>query len=310
MTLRRLLFILPALLISTSAFAGHNHHQHNNESVNQDKVQFSYVYSRGTMDNLNKSENDYFSDTTHMMKPESMEMEMHMLGAHYYLNKNWSLMVMSSYQIKQMKMITRMGRRKVKSSSQGVGDTTLSLNYDLQLKNKSQFVFTGGASIPTGSIQKKDNSVQLPYGMQMGTGSYGLIAGVSFQKSLGRFNFYTAGEFTSYLNENSESYTFGLQSKFDGQVSYAVNHYFSFLVGFHNKISDPLSSEEDTISNMSSAYSPSNQHGSRSHYSLGIETIHNGVRGALSYFKPLNDDLAGIQIDSGDRISLELSFLL
>jgi hypothetical protein len=303
MFLRRLLYL--SLFLNSISFAAHNH-QH--ASARDSQFQFSYTYSRGVMNELNISEDQYFSDTSFMMKPEEMIMEMHMIGIHYSINKKWSLMLMSSYQKKEMEAIMKMGRRKVSTSAQGVGDTLMKINYSLNLENKSIISFTGGLSLPTGSIQKRDNSVRLPYGMQMGSGSYGAIAGVSFTKSRGQWSSVTVLEILSFLNESSEDYTFGHQSSLDTSFSYSIHDQLIFVLGLRSSLVDPLSSNEEMISNMSSPFDPQNQHGRRSHYSLGVVANYGATVGSLSYLKPLEDDLAGIQFKTADRVMFNISF--
>jgi hypothetical protein len=307
MTLRLILLLLINSFVSLTALAAHNHHQSGKNQQIEDSIQFNYLYSKGSMNDLNMSEDKYFSDTSFMVKPESMEMEMHMLGVHYTFNRQWSFMVMGSYQKKQMDMIRRMGRSKVSMSAEGVGDTKLNLNYLLELDNHVELVYTGGISVPTGSITKKDNSNTLPYGMQLGSGSYGVIAGVNLTKIIGKFEVFSSAEFLHFLNQNSEDYRLGLESSFDLSVTYLFHQNFSFTIGGETKYKDPLKSDEDTISGMSSSFDPSNQNGSRSHYSAGLQVYYKEMSAAVTFLSPISEDLSGIQFDSGDKLKFEVN---
>lgn len=124
-----------------------------------------------------------------MMAPTSMDMKMHMFGVMFAPHDKITLMAMMNYQQRYMEME---GSHQHKTghhdhplgihemSSAGIGD--VKLDSLLALWKKHDFTLLGnvGISFPTGSIaQQTDNGSILPYPMQLGSGSFEALPGIT-----------------------------------------------------------------------------------------------------------------------------------
>ncbi|MBX2857764.1 MAG: transporter, partial [Cellvibrionaceae bacterium] len=120
--------------------------------------------------------------------PLEMTMDMHMFGAMYAPSDKLTLMLMTNYLEKTMDHVTFNGNGEplgfFTTETDGIGDTSLSA-----LINWADNVHaTVGVSLPTGSIEETGEiltpmgqtpTVRLPYPMQLGSGTYDVIIGLT-----------------------------------------------------------------------------------------------------------------------------------
>ncbi|MEZ4455337.1 MAG: hypothetical protein R2882_02120 [Gemmatimonadales bacterium] len=118
--------------------------------------------------------------------PTEMPMTMHMFGAMVAPSDRITLMAMLPVISKDMTHLTRAGGSFTTSSS-GIGDVSLAAMIGLADWGNQTAFLTLGASAPTGSITAQDvlptsngAAVQLPYPMQLGTGSWGVLPGITW----------------------------------------------------------------------------------------------------------------------------------
>ncbi|NCO03628.1 MAG: transporter [Alphaproteobacteria bacterium] len=156
--------------------------------------------------------------------PTEMTTDMHMLGAMYAPTDSVTLMVMANYIKREMDHITfaggagttRLGEFTTETS--GWGDTRVGGLIRMYDDSKHHIHLNAGLSLPTGSIKEEDQvltpmgtrpTMRLPYAMQLGSGTYDLMPGVTYT---GRSNAYSWGAqymATLRLGENSQDYTLG-----------------------------------------------------------------------------------------------------
>jgi len=115
-----------------------------------------------------------------------MNMSMLMLHAMYAPTDEVTLMLMVPYVRKDMDHKTRMGQRFT-TRSDGLGDVELTGLYGLYRSETHRVVAELGLSLPTGSIDEKDDipasmgrDVRLPYPMQLGSGTWDLAPGLTY----------------------------------------------------------------------------------------------------------------------------------
>ena len=136
----------------------------------------------------NSISNNDIQGLGYSMAPTDMSMDMHMFSAMYAVNGKFSIMAMLPYIEKEMtmKMLTGMMAGKLHStSSRGIGDLSIAGLY--KLSDKSNFKLA--LSIPIGEFDEKDHNMSgvlktLPYPMQLGSGTYDITLGYSFQEVL------------------------------------------------------------------------------------------------------------------------------
>lgn len=164
---------------------------------------------------------------------QNMNMGMHMLMAMYGITDKLSVMTMFNYNTVSMNM--NMGNQNFTRAMQenvfGLGDTKFYAVYKL-LKRGSHILFiNAGVNIPTGSITVKGNSndlmypnEQLPYMMQLGSGTVDLMPGATYLIKQG--NFATSIQITSVIRpfNNSLDYHFGNELSLTAWAAYKWFH--------------------------------------------------------------------------------------
>jgi len=199
-------YILGVLLLSTfnTANAARPDH-HGPIGVMRDhvhkkgEVMGSYRYNFMEMQGLRVGDDEVSSAATtstsgynYMVAPTKMKMQMHMAGLMYGLSDNITLSAMSGLVIKDMDHLQRNGN-EFKREAEGISDTQVNASYQFYNANHNRAQFNLGVSLPTADINEQHGGARLPYAMQLGSGSYELLPGISF---------------ASHLNEE---YSFGAQ---------------------------------------------------------------------------------------------------
>lgn len=169
----------------------------------------------------------------YMVAPETMPMQMHMLGAMYAVSDDLTLMLMLPYQSSEMDHVTAMGGTFTTESS-GLGDIKLSGMYNVYAGGRSKSHIQLGVSIPTGSIEQKDvnpmsngNEVTLPYPMQIGSGTFDLLPGITYLAQSDDFSFGSQLNGVIRLGENDQEYSFGNRLGFTNWLGYKLSDVFS-----------------------------------------------------------------------------------
>lgn len=170
--------------------------------------------------------------------PLSMTMDMHMLGAMYAPTNNLTLMVMTTYVEKDMRHVTYQGpsglavKGYFKTNTEGFGDTRVSgliRLYDDAFHNHVHLNL--GLNLPTGSISEHGSvlpptmapslATRLPYAMQLGTGTFDLLPGITYTGRSGNISW--GAQFRSEIrleDENDEGYAWGDLYGATGWVAY------------------------------------------------------------------------------------------
>lgn len=159
----------------------------------------------------------------YMVAPKSMPMQMHMLGVMYGVNGGLTLMAMAPYVILEMDHVTRMGT-EFTTKSDGVGDVKVVANYLLPVQGSHRVHLNAGLSLPTGSIDKRDDTPagpdqKLPYPMQLGSGTWDIIPGVTYRGFSGSWLWGAQGLGVVRIGENGNDYTLGNRFEATGWLS-------------------------------------------------------------------------------------------
>jgi len=162
----------------------------------------------------NQSTSEVLAD--YMVAPLDMTMDMQMVGVMFAPSDDLTLMVMGSYVELEMEHVTRMGMR-FKTRASGFGDTSLMGLYRLWDRGAHHLHLNAGFSAPTGSIDNEDNTpmsgganVQLPYPMQLGSGTWDLLPGITWTfKSSDEWSAGAQASAVLRVGENDHDYTLG-----------------------------------------------------------------------------------------------------
>lgn len=211
----------------------------------------------------------------YMVDPQSMQMDMHMLGLMYALSDRLTLMIMGNYISSSMNLSTMAGVDFTTSSS-GFGDVSISALYKLINKNRQSLHANFGLSIPTASIDQRDDTpmmdnAQLAYPMQLGSGTYDPSIGLTYLGQSDKFSWGAQSTYKYRLVENSENYTFG--NRFDltgwGAIKVSKNLSLSTSLYYHD-IQEISGADADLNAMMTPLFDAANS--GRSQLDVGIGT--------------------------------------
>jgi len=178
----------------------------------------------------------------YMAVPTEMEMRMLNLSAGYSFSDRFFAGAMVMYQENNMDMLFNAGMQGMTGlpgfamKSSGIGDIMLMAKYRLfaddPLVPKRQASLFFGLSLPTGSIDEKNSThplalrrtEQLPYGMQLGSGTFDPSIGLLYQGSSSPWWWGVNGIYTARLYDNSRDYRLGDEFRLDGYAMYQFRH--------------------------------------------------------------------------------------
>ena len=159
-----------------------------------------------------------FSSMKSMRKaPTKMSMHMQMLGAMYAPSDKWTVMLMLMHHEKSMDNINNAGATSV-TESDGWGDIRLSGLYKIYQTLDSKAHLNLGLSLPSGSVDEKNSAgtKYLGYPMQLGSGTWDLLPGITYLKQAENWSWGAQGIATIRLDESKHNYTLG--NRFDANL--------------------------------------------------------------------------------------------
>ncbi len=245
------------------------------------------------------------------MFTKEMTMDMHMLGAMYAISDKWTLMGMLNYLDNDMTMLNGMSME-----SNGLGDLKLSGLYDLASWDNGRRVHLNvGISAPTGAVDERSAGTILPYGMQLGSGTWDFLPALTF---LGQTDNYSWGAQVGgalRMGDNDRDYSLG--NRFDAALFGArkLSDSFSLSIKFdyfsQSEIDGKDSDIEDRRMGMMNnpSFDPASQGRDLSTFGLGLNYycrngIFKGHRLAVEWETPLSEDVNGVQLETDSIWSL------
>jgi hypothetical protein len=196
-------------------------------------LKYNSMLMQGLQDHShNISKQDVFNQG-YANTPTKMTVDMLTANFMYMLNPHISFMIMSAYLKKQMDNQNRSGQEFTTNAS-GITDTEFFILYNL-LKNKKQsFDIHFGISLPTGSINKKDNvpagRILLPYPMQLGSGTFDPVIDIEYIRLLSKtLSWETEFNTDLHLYKNNNHYALGNEYAINTSLN---NQFNSIFAGF------------------------------------------------------------------------------
>ena len=291
-----------------------------------------YKYMHMSMSGLRDGTDDVSPESVtadgYRIAPRSMDMDMHMLNLMYAPTDRVTLMLMGQYLEKDMtsRVYTgMMGTAPLTDSdmrSSGWGDTTLSALLRLYEDGTHHVHLTAGLSLPTGSTDEEGvmtmpsgmvMTMRLPYGMQLGSGTYDLLPGVTYTGEAGRWGWGAQYSAALRLGENDEDYSFGDRHSLQGWGSYLLSDLASLSLRLGASHEGEIDGRDPAIMAMSTAGDPDNYGGTVIEAGLGLNLLLpfgplEGKRLEFEAAAPLYQDLNGPQLERDYTISAGLSF--
>lgn len=199
------------------------------------KWQVSYTYGHMRMEGNLDGTNDV--STADILKkypvaPENMDVDMHMISGMRGITEDFSAMVMLPYYFKSMTMVMRNGTRFT-THSDGIGDVQVGGLYSLYRSKMHQFVLFGGLSLPTGSINARDDTptqqnAKLGYTMQLGSGTVDILPALTYLGKFERLHWGAQAAGTIRMGRNYNDYRWGDRFRLTGWSGYQI---YNGLIG-------------------------------------------------------------------------------
>lgn len=256
--------------------------------------------------------------------PYEMTMDMHMLGAMYAPTDNLTLMAMLPYATREMTTRTRMTMMMNTTESEfdtetsGIGDASIGALYKIWENNGYRLHLNFSLGLPTGSITEEDyvpmpnRDVQLPYPMQLGSGSYEARPGITLNKQYARWSWGAQAGRKIVLDENDQGYKLGARKHLSVWAAKPISPWASVsLAAYKTWWSDIHGSAKDlTISPlMNPAADPDIKGGQRLDIGVGVNLLGKtgsvkGHRLAVEYLAPVHQSLHGPQMETDYTFTL------
>lgn len=236
------------------------------------KVSPMFMKMDGLRNGTNAINNDSLlsgMSADYMAVPTSMEMKMTNLAVGYSFTDDFfgGIMVMWKKNEMDMKFGNMMkmatGKDEFIMESDGFADTMIMTKYRLYtddplipLKQVSLFF---GLSIPTGSINEKNSThplaqravEQLPYSMQLGSGTYDPTIGLLYQGSSSPWWWGANMVHTARLSDNDKGYRLGNEVRLDLYSMYQVRYDTVLQFQLNGQYQGKIKGEMDDVTNLS-----------------------------------------------------------
>lgn len=283
---------------------------------------FSYRYMEMGMDGMRGGTDDFSTSDVlgeYMVAPEEMEMRMHMFGLMFAPLDRFNLMVMVDYRETEMEHVDRNGNEG-RMENHGFGDTVVSGVYQLYRRENHQFLLNFGLSLPTADLGQKgevhgqghaQHSAALPYSMQLGSGTWDLLPGITYTGGSGLWSWGAQALGTIRTGENDRGYRLGNATRLTAWGGYRWIPALSTSVRVDAQRWGSIDGSDAGIATermgmkTSPTADPDNSGGERIDLLLGVNLIGQGQlaghRLSLEVGLPVYEDLDGLQM-SVDRI--------
>ncbi len=210
----------------------------------------SFRYMNMEMDGNRQGSNKISSEEllqNFMMVPQSMTMQMYMLGGMYAVSHRLTLMAMQNVVVKNMSITHMMMMdgmpmsRDFKTSSSGLSDLKLAALIGVLANSNNSFHINTGLSIPLGSIKNRaqtpmNESAKMPYAMQLGSGTFDAQFGGTLKGNNNENSWGVQQLNTIRIGKNTQDYRFGNVHEINGWASHAFSNKLSTSVRLNGQI--------------------------------------------------------------------------
>lgn len=279
------------------------------------------------------SKQDVFNEGF-LVAPLNMDMTMHMLGSMYAPSDKLTLMAMipvtsltMDHQVRPNPppMMAGIANRQFMTDATGLGDIKLGGLYNVFKNNGSNLIANFTLSVPTGSIDEKDVlampnvEMQMPYPMQLGSGTYDLIPGITYTQLQDAFSWGAQAKATIRLGDNDNGYTLGDRFALTSWVGKPINEHISVsarlshdnwqdIDGKDKELNPMLVNANGGIGAVPTVRTDLRA-GKRTDLGLGVNFVFQGDsvsnhRIALEIARPIDQDLDGPQLETDQVITL------
>jgi hypothetical protein len=275
---------------------------------------FSYRYMqmvmRGQRDGTSsEGASDVFA-RGFVVSPKWMRMEMHMLGLMYAPTDSLTLMTMLPLVRLEMDHVTAMGGRFT-TNSDGLGDVGLSGIYRLARWSDHELLLNAGVTAPTGTTTAKDDTpmgrIRLPYPMQLGSGTWDLLPGLTLNGRAGSWSYGAQTRATLRLGRNRHDYRLGNRLMLTSWLARRLLPELSGSLRVQAESWGNIRGQDDAINpDVAPTGDPKRRAGSRVDVLVGLNWVFHrwlpGHRLAIEYGLPVYQRLDGPQLETRWRL--------
>ena len=248
--------------------------------------------------------------------PTSMDVQSHMFNFMYGVSDRFNMMIMTAYLEKSMTMTTYAGTSGSTalgtntSSTAGFGDTTVSGLWRLYKDSSNVANFMLGVSLPTGSnvesitmLSPSNTSMTMrgSYGMQLGTGTYDLLPGLTFTNHANSWSWGAAWRGRFATGNNTEGYHYGDQNDVTAGGGYTSSPGLTWSARLNEEVQNHIHGADPAIFGLMEGANPNFSGGRHTDVLAGVE-IAGGPFGfknkhlSLEAGKTVAQDLNGPQL--------------
>ena len=289
------------------------------------EVMLSYRYMGMAMDGLVDGAQDVSTaqafSRPYMMAPETMDMQMHMLGFMYAPSNKVTLMAMVPYLQSDMEMTMRgmMGQPNTtrKTKSEGLGDISVSALVAMPLlgkgesSSKQKWHLNIGLSLPSGNTNEANKqNARLPYSMQLGSGTYDVNLGATYNYQASNWSAGAQLMSTLRTQTKKQGYRLGNALQASAWVQKPLNANVSFSTRIKQTQTGKIRGQDKSIMlspamnpmmSMSPAVQTENYGGALTELAIGFNAVANtgalkGHRLGVEYIAPLHQQANGLQM--------------
>jgi hypothetical protein len=314
---KKSIFLFISLFICSNSLASSDYHAPigvmTDHVHKKGELMASYRYSLMNMKGLRNNQDKVSTSSalqTYMAAPKDMQMQMHMLGFMYGLTDKLTTSLMGSFVQKDMNH-THRSKPDFKREASDFGDTKVNTLYQFYNSNNKQALINLGVSIPTGEIKEAHKGTRLPYAMQIGSGSYEALPGLTYKSFHNDYSFGVQGNATFRLNTNNNGYKLGDKYNLTSWLSKKFSEKLSVSTRLDYQIFEAIESVDQTISNtmMIATRDTSLYDGRRLDLSFGVNYLFNdGImkdnRLALEIGTPIYQRLDGPMLEVDYKLTV------
>lgn len=256
--------------------------------------------------------------------PTEMTMTMDMFGFMYAPSDRVTLMWMLNHVEKEMDHTTFMGPAGTQvlgtftAKAGGLGDSSVAALIRLRESATDRLHLTAGVSVPTGDIDATGRvlaptgmqpTLRLPYPMQLGSGTYDLIAGLTYARFSERSSWGTQWKSVIRTGDNSAGYALGDEHRLSAWYSRLISHGTSWSVRLEWFDRGNVDGRDPAIVAPVQTADPFRQAASRLDAAIGINHSRpGGHRLAFELILPAYQDLDGPQLETDGQLVVGYQF--
>jgi hypothetical protein len=185
--------------------------------------------------------------------PTIIKQQAHVIALAYQFNKHWNVNVSIPYINQKTDHISIVNNYNFFTiETDGLGDTSLSATYRWNNSITSSWRFAFGLSLPTGSIDEVGDTPrdlgdqQLPFTMQLGSGTYDFPLELSYQNShADGFKFSMKANIRT--GKNKRHYRLGNNYSLNGRYEAELSPTFRTFAGIAFKYTESIHGQDDDL---------------------------------------------------------------